>query len=359
MIRGALLASLAASAAVSACRSSPPPAPEGADKVEVHCEGTAAQTVDETVALRGRLQPPPGGDLPIASQVAGRIAQVLVHEGQSIKEGDVVATVDDANPRDASRQADAALDQARAAETAAEATLARTQALVARGIAAHQELDDATGKASEARAGVAAAVASSDQARRTLGRVAIRSSLGGTVLKVWRGPGALVDGTASTPVVELAATRGVEFVAAASAPELARVREGDTLHGTLGRGSDFEGTIIARGRAIDPATGLGSVRAAVTGLDPDVLIGAYAHASVVVERRTGVKTLPTSALRGAISDGAEVAVCKAGKVEIRKVRVGWRDDDRFEVCDGIQPGEQVAIDHVLGLEDGVAIAEVK
>jgi RND family efflux transporter MFP subunit len=355
----AVLTSLATFAALAACRSSAPAGAESPEPVQVHCEGAEPQSVDDTVSLRGRLQPPPGGDLPLASQVPGRIAQVLVREGESIKEGDVVATVDDASPRDASRQAEAALDQARATATAAEATLARTQALVGRGIAARQELDDATGKASEARAGVAAAAASADQARRTLGRVAIRSALGGTVIKIWRGPGALVDGTASTPVAELAVTRGVEFVAAATGSELARVKEGDALHGTLGRGSGFEGTIIVRGRAIDPTTGLGSLRAAVTGLDQDVLMGAYARASVLVEHRDGVRTLPTSALRGAISDGAEVALCAGGKVEIRKIGVGWRDDARFEVSSGIGPGERVAIDHVLGLEDGAAIAEVK
>jgi membrane fusion protein, multidrug efflux system len=353
-----LLVSMATSAALAACGSKAPARLEGTERVQVHCEATQTQTVEDTVPLRGRIQPPPGGDLPIASQVPGRIAQILVREGQAIKEGDVVATVDDANSRDAFRQADAALDQARASETTAQATLARTQALVTRGIAPRQELDDAMGKASEAKAAAVAASATADLARRALGRVAIRSSLAGTVLKIWRGPGALVDGTAATPVAELAATGAVEFVAAATAPVLARVMEGDALHGTLGRGSDFEGAVIVRGRAVDPATGLGSLRAAVSGLGPDVLMGSYARANVVVDHRAGVRTLPTTALRGAVLDGAEVAVCKEARVEIRKVCVGWRDDARFEVCDGIGPGEKVAVDHVLGLEDGTAIAEI-
>ena len=42
--------------------------------------------------------------------------------------------------------------------------------------------------------------------------------------------------------------------------ELARVEEGDAVHGTLGEGVDFDGTVGVRGRALDPATGLGTVR---------------------------------------------------------------------------------------------------
>lgn len=351
---------LAASTSLAACRTAATAEPESnAAPAAIHCEAPQTQAVDDTISLRGRLQPPPGGDLPLASQVAGRVAQVLVHEGEMIREGDVIATVDDANVRDSARQAQAALDQARATEASAEATLARTQALVTRGIAARQELDDATGKAAEARAAAEAASASADLARRTLGRVVVRSSFGGIVTKVWRGAGALVDGTASTPVAELAATRAVEFVAAATGPDLARVVEGDSVHGSLGAGADFDGTVIARGRAIDPATGLGSVRVAVPRLAQDVPIGAYGRATVVVEHREGVPTLPTSALRGAVLDGAEVAVCAHGHVEIRKVRVGWRDDDRFEVCEGVSTGEKVAVDHVLGLEDGAPVSETQ
>ena len=327
--------------------------------VRVHCEAPKPQAIDDTVTLRGRVQPPPGGDLPVASQVAGRLAQVAVREGQAIREGDVVATVDDANTRDVLRQADAAVAQARATASNAEGTLARTQALVARGIAARQELDDATAKAGEAQANVAAAAAAADLARRTLGRVVIRSSFAGVVTKVWRGAGALVDGTAATPVVQLAATSAAEFVADATGPDLARVKEGDAVQGALTGGAAFAGTVRARARALDPTTGLGSVRIAVSKLDDGVPVGAYGRAVVVVDHRAAVRTLPASALRGAVADGAQVAVCKDDKVEIRTVTVGWRDDDRFEVGSAVKDGERVAVDHVLGLEDGMAIAEVE
>jgi len=337
-------------------------APEEAEReapVAVHCESPKPTSVDDTVPLRGRIQPPPGGDLPVASQVAGRVALVPVHEGDVIKAGDVVAVLDDANTRDALRQAEAATAQAQATAANADATLARTRALVGRGIAAKQELEDATARADEARAGVAAAVAAGDLARRTLGRVAVRSSFAGIVTRVWRGPGALVDGTAATPIAQLAATSALEFVADATGAELARVREGDPVHGSLNEGGDFDGTVRVRARALDPSTGLGTVRVAVTTSPEGALIGTYGRAVVTLAHRDGVPTLPSSALRGAVADGAEVAICEKDKVSLREVKTGWRGEDRFEVLAGVKQGERVATDHVLGLEDETPITEAK
>ena len=187
----------------------------------------------------------------------------------------------------------------------------------------------------------------------------MRSTLAGVVTKVWRGPGALVDGTAATPVVQLAATSALELVADATGAELARVHEGDSVQGTLNEGGDFEGTVRVRARALDPATGLGTVRIAVTTAPEGALIGAYGRAVVTSGHRDGVPTLPSSALRGAVADGAEVAVCKGGKVELRAIEVGWRGEDRFEVAHGLEADDRVAIDHVLGLEEDTPIAEAK
>src|SRR5882724_3082387 len=89
---------------------------EPEQKVTVRCVNPVRQAIDETLELRGHLEPPQGGDLPLASQVAGRIIEVLVHEGQRVKAGDIVASVDDLASRDAVRQAEATLAQASAAE---------------------------------------------------------------------------------------------------------------------------------------------------------------------------------------------------------------------------------------------------
>lgn len=333
---------------------------EAAPAVVVRCVAAEVRAIDEHVALRGRIAPPPGGDLSVASQVPGRIVLVAVREGQRIRHGELVASIDDVATKDAARQAEAALAQAHAADVNAVATLERTKALVARGIAAKQELDDATAKADNAKAGVNAAAAAADLARRTLGRVDVRSSFDGVVTRVLRGPGALVDGTAATPIVQLATSAAVEFVAEATGRELVLLREGQAAKGELGDGqATFEGSLRARPAALDPGTGLAQVRIAITPSEATLPLGSLGRVVITTAHREGVLQIPTAALRGAVSDGSEGAVCKDGKIELRVLSLGWRDDKMVEVKKGLTPADRVAIDHVLGLENGTPIAEAK
>jgi RND family efflux transporter MFP subunit len=327
--------------------------------VAVHCTAPRPEDVDETIALRGRIEPPPGGDLPVASQVAGRVVSVAIHEGQRVASGELLATVDGAASRDALRQADAAVTQARTAEINARATLARTEALVARGIAAKQELDDARAREDAAVAAIGGANAASDLARRTLGRVVVRSDSAGVVTRLWRGPGALVDGTSATPILQLAAEGVTHFVAEATERELSRIEEGQTAEVTLVSSNEaLAGTVLARATALDPQTGLGSVRLLVKTPKLSVPFGSFGRAQVTVAHRTGVLVVTAAAPRGAIADGAEVALCVAGHAELRAIEVGWRDEQRIEILRGLTAADEVAVDHVLGLEDGTLIREL-
>ncbi len=349
---------VAAAIAIGACKHAAP-VEEEAPKVTVHCVVAHPQALDETVALRGRLEPPPGGDLPVASTVPGRLVQVAVKEGQRIAKGDLVASVDDLPSRDALRQSEAAVLQAQAAEANATTTLERAKQLVARGIAAKQELDDAVARADTAKATVSSAQAAADLSRRTLGRVQIHSSFDGVVTRIWRGSGAIVDGTAATPIVQLAATGGVEFAADATDRELAAIEEGQAAHVELSLGGDaIDGRVRARSTALDPATGLGVVRITLEKLGTYPM-GTFGRVVVTTKHRDAVAVLPTAALRGAVLDGAEVAVCKDGKASLRRVKVGYRNDTLFEPLEGLAADERVAVDHVLGLDDGTALEEAK
>jgi RND family efflux transporter MFP subunit len=327
---------------------------EHLEPVSVHCVAAAHEAVDVRVTLRGRIAAPPGGDLPVASQVAGKLVQVLVREGDHTEAGATIAIIDDSASRDAVRQAEAAVTQAKAAAANADATLQRTKELVSRGFAARQELDDTTSRADSAHAGVASAIAAADLAQRTLGRVQVKTSFAGVVTHVWRGPGALVDGTATTPIVQLAASDVAELDADATASQLMGISEGKPAAITLSTGGEaLKGTVRARGTALDPASGLGLVRIGLEGTRPT--LGTFGTAIIDVERREGVLVIPVGAMRGAALDGAEVVVCKGEAAEVRSIRVGWRDDKRVEIADGLAEGERVSIDHVLGLETGTPI----
>ena len=350
---------------------------ESKPPVEVHCVTATRATLEETLTLRGRTATPPGGDLPMASQIAGRITESRVHEGDHLARGAVIATVDDLAPRAAATGAGAALARARAADTAAQSALVRARDLAGRGIASKKDVEDAVARAEAAHAEVEAEGAAVRLASGTLGRVDVRSTFDGVVTRVWRGAGALVDGTAATPIIQLAATSSVELVADATERELSRVEVGQKAEITLTTGgARLAGTVVARSRALDPATGLGLVRVRIDGPARDdekkgdekkgddekaapPPLGAFGRVMIALGRREGVLVLPPSALRGAVAEGTEIAVCKGEKVEIRPVVVGYRDPRQVEIVEGLKEGDRIAVDHVLGLDDESKIAEAK
>ena len=348
---------LCSTVALSACRHEPvEPAPP---PVQVHCVHPGRGDIDDTLSLRGRLEPPPGGTLLVASQVAGRVVQLLAHEGQRTAPGDVVAVVDDMAARDALRQAEAAVTQSKATMTNVDALLSRTRALVERGIAARQELEDAQAKAESAHAGVVASNAAADLAKRTLGRVQVRSTLAGIVTRVFRGPGAIVDGSAATPILELAAASALEFAGTVTQMDLARVRAGQKASGSvIGSTESLVGVVRVMPSAIDSSTGLGTVRIALEQGSALATVGAYGQMQIVIQHHQSALLIPASALRGAMSDGPEIAVCKDGIAQIRSMKVGVYNEREVEVLAGVEESEFVAVDHVLGLSNETVIRQL-
>ncbi|MDQ7820545.1 MAG: hypothetical protein QN173_06320 [Armatimonadota bacterium] len=91
--------------------------------------------------------------------------------------------------------------------------------------------------------------------------------------------------------------------------------------------------------AADPVSRTARVRLRLTSPPPGVLPGTSVRGEVVVERRTGVLLVPSSALR----EGAatEVVVVRDGRAQIRRVVVGLRHDHLVQVLYGLREGEQV------------------
>jgi RND family efflux transporter MFP subunit len=324
--------------------------------VDAKCVAASAESMVDQMVIYGRTAPPPGGELAIASQVPGLVTQLLVREGAVVTQGQVVARIDSASAEDSVRQSEALRAQARAVEANSALTRERVRALVSSGIASKQEQEDPKAHAEEAAAAAGAAAAGLDVARRQLSRTVVRSSFNGTISRLFRGVGALVDGTQATPIAQITAASGVEFLAEVSAVQLAKLKEGQAAEGVLAETSNgFHATLRMRAPALDPATGLGWVRFSLRDLPDHAPIGSFGRIVVEIATHKGVTVVPLTALRGAVSDGSEVVICKDGKAELRAVTTGIRDPNKIEILEGLAVGEQIATEHVLGLESGTPL----
>ena len=97
-----------------------------------------------------------------------RIAKMLVKEGDPVKKGQLLATLDTETLRQKVRKAEADREAARVAAVNAANTYRRTRMLVDRRFVAQQQADDARTAADAAQAGLHAAQASLELARKAL-----------------------------------------------------------------------------------------------------------------------------------------------------------------------------------------------
>jgi hypothetical protein len=174
------------------------------------------------------------------------------------------------------------------------------------------------------------------------------------VLHVQRKVGESVDGTTATPIAEIADLSVLELHAQAPPAALRPLRDG--MHATvrvLGSDAPVAGTVVRVAPAVDPATMLGLVRIALASTESTtagIPVGTSATARIAIGQRPGVR-VPASALRRSLVGEDEVVVCEGGTAHVRKVAIGSRGDQGVEIKDGIKAGEQVVVDHVLGLQD--------
>lgn len=334
-------------------------APEAEDEdkpapAAVTCRPAAAATIDDLVDVTGVIAPPPKLDAVVSSPVPGRVAQVLVDEGDRVAAGALLAVVEDPALGAGSLEARAAVESARAQRAAADLEVARQDRLVASGIAARKELDDARAKQATTTADLAAATARAGLAGAQLARREIRAPRAGVVLHLQRKVGESVDGTAATPIAEVADLSVLELHAQAPPAALRPLRDG--MRATvqvLGSDAPIAGTVVRVAPAVDPATLLGVVRIALAstqGTTVGIQVGTAATGRISIGQRPGVR-VPASALRRSLVGEDEVVVCAGGIAHVRKVAIGSRGDQGVEIKDGLKAGERVVVDHVLGLQD--------
>ena len=352
--------------ALLACRKEPaaPADEEGsAAPVAVTCEAARAVATTARIDVRGVVGVPPDRGATVASTVVGRIAELRVHEGQRVAKGAPLATIDDPSLGPAVAEGDAAVSAAQAAVANAEAVLARANRLVAQGVAPRRDAEEAEARRATTAADLATARAKQGLARRQLDRAHVVAPIAGVVVHLFRHVGELVDGTPTTPLAEIADSTTLELHADVPAADLVRMRVDQHAEVILDALPDqhLVATITAISPAVTTATALGQVRATLAPAPPDVqlVLGLAGALRIDVPRAAGGVSVPVAALRRAADGTSQVVSCKGGVAHPLAVTPGGRVGDRVEIASGLAVGETVVIDHVLGLEEGVALKVAK
>lgn len=313
----------------------------------------------------------------VGAKRPGRVAKVLVKEGDPVKAGDVLVELDTAEPRAALAAASARVAAARARADAAHAQLAeidqqiaRERALVEKGATARSTLEDlearrfglaATAKAAQAE--VHAASAELAPLRVAVEDGVVTSPIAGTVIGKPVELGELVG--PEVPIVEVADFASLLVETDVPESRLHMIRVGGPCEIVLDAypSKRYRGRAIEIGKRINRAKATVTVKVKFTDPAEGVLPEMSARVGFLTEelaaeamKEPPKKVLPASALteRG----GAKVVfVIDDGKVRMTPVTLGPAFGTGFELVAGPAPGARLVASPPAEMTDGQRIKE--
>lgn len=185
--------------------------------------------------------------VPLAADVSGRVDAVFVHDGQVLKKGQLLFTIDKARLHNAVAQTDAAVATAQATLRSAEREARRYAAL--EGVVSDQDRDTRRATAEEARARLSQAIADRELARINLERAEVLSPVNGVVTNFQLRPG--IYASAGQPVMALVDSDSFYVSGYFEETKLPQIH--DSLHATIrlmGEDRVLEGHVVGVSAAI-------------------------------------------------------------------------------------------------------------
>jgi membrane fusion protein (multidrug efflux system) len=358
-----MFALVAAAALTTACEKpeavAPPPP-------EVYVAPVVQRDVPTYLDLVGQTEG--FDDVDVRARVEGFLETMNFREGSFVRKGALLYQVDP-KPFEAAlagATADKATAQARLEK--ANNDVARYTPLVAKQAVSQQELDNARAARDAARSQVDAASAAVEKATLDLGYTRVRAPIDGLVGLTKVKAGSLVGRGESTllttiskidPIVlRVGVTEADYLKVARRAPSRAnQAPRAGGIELTLADGTVHPrtGTISTVERAVNASTGTLTLQVAFPNPDSVVRPGQYGRARLLLETKTGALLVPQRAVQELQSLRSVAVVGGDGKVAFRNVKVGPRVDTLWVIEDGVTLGEQVVVEGLQALRDGITV----
>ncbi|HET7275649.1 MAG TPA: efflux RND transporter periplasmic adaptor subunit [Longimicrobiaceae bacterium] len=298
--------------------------------------------VNATVVLTGSLNP--YRIVEVRAQVPGTLANLRVDEGDPVRQGQVMATIEAEGIR-----SQAAGARAGAAAAEANLALARQQLESARMLyeaGAMSEIDFRTAQAAyeAAQAQLAAARAQAAGAGETASRATITAPISGEVSEREANQGEAVSpGQSLFTVVN---SQILELQGQIPVEQAAHVRPGQPVEFTVDAypGQVFRGEVARVDPTADPATRQIGIYMRLPNQERGLVGGLFATGRIMLESNQTAILVPTAAIR---QTGAQsyVWVVEDGRIVRQEVTLGARDETRgvIAVTGGLSGGERVVV----------------
>ena len=315
------------------------PAAAPARALPVKVATVRTETLTDAVTAVGTLLA--NESVMIRPEIDGRIEAVHFQEGQLVRKGDRLVSLDAA-------EVEAQLTSAIAAANLNRSRLKRSEELFEKKFISAQALDEARENLNQTNAREA-------EVRARLAKTEIRAPFEGVTGLRQVSPGAYVKAGQDIARLEGIGTLKLDF----RVPEayLRQIRSGQSVTVTVDAyaGESFSGTIYAIEPSVDEATRTVLLRARLPNPGVRLKPGMFARVSLVLAQRENALVVPEQAIvpRG---DGRYVFRVVEGRAVLTKVETGLRRPGEVEVTGGLEAGQIIVADGQLRLQDGVAVS---
>ena len=331
----------------------------------------------------------------VRAQVTGQLSDVHFAEGQEIRKGQLLFTIDPRPFQAALQQAEAVLARDTATAKNAEQQNARYEDLYKRGLIARDQYETQTASAQALQATLAADRAAVDNAKLNLNYTRILAPMSGRTGALGIHVGDLVRANDATPLVVinqvspiyvtfsvpgrylgeirryqaqkplLVQARGQAPIApGAQAPEPTAPAPSLGQDVAPGQGATMPGKpgLIETGRVsfidntVDPATGTIKMKGTFQNADQGLWPGLFVQVTLSLTSEEGVIVVPATAVQPSASGQFVYVVNAERAAEVRQVQVARQFGEEMIIARGLAAGEEVVTDGQLRLTPGAQVS---
>ena len=298
------------------------------------------------------------------SRIDSQIMQKHVNDGQLVRKGDLLFTLDDRELQAAIARDQAQIAKDEAARDRANADLERTRELIAKNVAARQQLDEKVADAKAADATVEADKAQLQNDQIRLGYTRITAPITGRIGVIRVTPGNLVSASSTEGLVTITQIKPIRVSFTLPERDLPALRAGARrtppplvrVFAAGGTQPLATGELNFVDSSVDPATGTIMAKATFANEDFSLWPGQYVDVEIDLDTRPDTVSVPTVALQTG-QKGPFVFVAKDGIAQLRNVKTGGTVGDRTAIWSGLNAGEQVVVEGQLRLADGAHVRD--
>jgi len=336
--------------AVGACKKATRPAPPA---VPVTVAKAEERPVPFEVTAPGTVEPI--RSVAVASQITGVVTSVAFHEGDEVKEGQLLFKIDDRPYRAALAQAEAALSRDNIQLANAQRQVDRYQSLAKSEYVTDEQYQALKTTADGLVATLKSDSAAIDNARLNLEYTTIRAPISGRTGSLLIKEGNLVrTGATGGTMVMLNQTRPIQvrFAVPASYLSEVRSRQGQNLKVRVALGNDshppLSGDLAFVDNAVDTTTGTILLKGRFDNADGALWPGQFVTSTLILYIQNNV-VVPAPAVMNGEQGPYIFVVNDEKKATTRPVEVGRTVEDVVIVTKGVTAGETVVTDGQLRL----------